>query len=364
MGPPARESAQDDAMRCGGCGAKVPSQALRRVLARLRPVVGGDIALGIGDDAAVLRFPPDRLLLHTADFFRSFVSDPHLFGRIAANHALGDIYAMGGTPVSALAIAAVPHGSEAIVEDDLFQMLSGGKETLDAAGAQLVGGHSAEGGELALGFAVTGTVEPGRVLRKAGLRPGDRLVLTKPLGTGILLAGEMRGVAKARWVEEALAAMQQSAADAASCLVAHGASACTDVTGFGLAGHLLEMLRASAVAATLAGDDIPALAGVRETARAGIASTLAPSNAAEARGAIGGGSGAADPLLFDPQTAGGLLAGVPPDRVAACVAALQGLGYARAAVIGVVVALEGGAPLLRIETSFRAPKTAGWAAGE
>ena len=126
-----------------------------------------------------------------------------------------------------------------MVEEDLYQLLRGGLEVLEAAGARLVGGHSAEGAELALGFTVTGAVEPGRVLRKGGLRPGDRLVLTKPLGTGMLLAAAMRGrPRRRRWVEGAIAAMQQPAGPAASVLLAHGATACTDVTGFGLLGHL------------------------------------------------------------------------------------------------------------------------------
>jgi selenide,water dikinase len=362
--PPAQ--AGQEPMRCGGCGAKVPAAALARVLRRLAPSAGAEVEVGVGDDAAVLQFPTDRLMLQTADFFRSFVSDPYLFGRVAANHALGDIYAMGGAPLSALAIAAVPPGPEAIVEDDLFQMLSGGLATLDAAGARLVGGHSAEAGELALGFAVTGTVLPQRVLRKEGLRPGDRLILTKPLGTGVLLAAEMRGAAKARWIAEALATMLQPAADAASCLVAHGATACTDVTGFGLVGHLLEMLQASRVDAVLAIDEIPALEGAREMLGAGIASTLHPSNLAHGRAAIAAGPDAppAEPLLFDPQTAGGLLAGVPAERTDSCLEALHRLGYGRAAVVGAVEASQDRTPRIRLSVRLPEPARASLAFGK
>ena len=145
-----------------------------------------------------MSFPGAPPLLQTVDFFRAMVEDPYLFGRIAANHALGDIYAMGGLPETALAIATLPPARPAIIEQDLFHMLKGGTEVLEEAGAVLIGGHSAEGAELALGFAVTGRTRPGRVLRKGGLRPGDRLVLTKPLGTGVILAAEMRGRATAR----------------------------------------------------------------------------------------------------------------------------------------------------------------------
>ena len=243
---------------------------------------------------------------------------------------------MGGVPESALAIAAVPPGREAVVEEDLYQLLRGGLEVLEAAGARLVGGHSAEGAELALGFTVNGRVEPERVLRKGGLRPGDRLVLTKPLGTGTLLAAEMRGAAKAAWVEGAIAAMLQPAGPAASVLLAHGATACTDVTGFGLLGHLLEMLRASGADAALDLDAVPALDGALATLGAGIASTLHPANAALGAALEGGDGSARVQLLFDPQTAGGLLAGVPAGRAEACVAALREAGYPEATVVGTV----------------------------
>jgi selenide,water dikinase len=289
------------------------------------------------------------MLLQTVDFFRAFVSDPYLFGRIAANHALGDIYAMGGRPLTALAIATLPPAAEPILEDELYQMLCGGRSVLEAAGARLVGGHSAEGGELALGFAVTGTAEAERLLRKGGLRPGDRLVLTKPIGTGTLLAAEMRGAAKARWVDGAIAAMLQPAAAAAEVLLAHGATAATDVTGFGVLGHLVEMLRASGVAAALDVDAFPVLDGARECVASGITSTLHPSNAAFARfladdAAARGSANYA--LLFDPQTAGGLLAGVPEARAASCVAALREAGYAEAAGIGRV--LDRGEPRVHL----------------
>src|SRR5690348_9654154 len=192
----------EDPMRCGGCAAKVPAAVLGRVMGKLRPATSGAVAIGLAspDDAALLSFPGAPPLLQTVDFFRAMVDDPYLFGRIAATHALGDIYAMGGVPETALAIATVPAARPPIVEHDLFQMMKGGSEVLEAAGAALVGGHSAEGAELGLGFAVTGRTRAhlekrGRLLRKGGLRPGDRLLLTKPLGTGVILAAEMRRLA-------------------------------------------------------------------------------------------------------------------------------------------------------------------------
>lgn len=348
----------DEAMRCGGCAAKVPADVLGHVIARLKPAAGEAVELGVGDDAAVIAFPGGPPLLQTVDFFRALVGDPYLFGRIAATHALGDVYAMGGAPETALAIAALPPARPSITEHDLFHMLKGGTEVLEAAGASLVGGHTAEGAEMALGFAVTGRARPGRLLRKSGLRPGDRLILTKPLGTGVILAGEMRGRARARIVEGAIETMLQPAAAAASIFAGHGAAACTDVTGFGLLGHLLEMLTASVADARLDPDAIPALDGALDLIAAGIASSLNPANQsalvafddADPESPLAG-------LLIDPQTAGGLLAGIPAGRAVACLAELRAAGY-RAAEIGVVDPRRGARPSVRLDSQCLAPAKA------
>ena len=341
----------EDPMRCGGCAAKVPAAVLARVMERLQPAVSEAVMIGLDspDDAALISFPGAPPLLQTVDFFRAMVDDPYLFGRIAATHALGDVYAMGGMPETALAIATLPPARPQIVEHDLYHMLRGGIDVLEAAGAVLVGGHSAEGAELALGFAVTGRPRPGKLLRKTGLRPGDRLILTKPLGTGVILAADARGLGPARIVEGALATMVQSAGPAAGCLLAHRATACTDVTGFGLLGHLLEMLRASNMNAVLDPDAIPALDGAVSLLGRGITSSLHADNlVALAALVIGSATDALTALLIDPQTAGGLLAGVPAADAAACVAQLRGLDY-RAAEIGFVTQAEGGEPRIELE---------------
>jgi selenide, water dikinase len=343
----------EDPMRCGGCAAKVPAIVLARVMERLQPARSDAVLIGLDspDDAALISFPGTPPLLQTVDFFRAMVDDPYLFGRIAATHALGDIYAMGGTPESALAIATLPPARPPIVEHDLLHMLRGGLDVLEAAGAVLIGGHSAEGAELALGFAVTGRPRPGKLLRKGGLRTGDRLILTKPLGTGVILAADARGIAPSPIVEGAIATMVQSAGPAAGCLLAHRASACTDVTGFGLLGHLLEMLRASDMDAVLDPEAIPALDGAVSLFGRGITSSLHADNVA-ALAALGTGhTNPADPiaaLLIDPQTAGGLLAGVPADRAAGCIAELCHLGY-RAAEIGFVTRAADGDPRVHLE---------------
>jgi len=363
---PAMESVDDNSMRCGGCAAKVPADVLARVMARLDAPVSDAVAIGLDspDDAALLSFPGAPPLLQTVDFFRAMVGDPYLFGRIAATHALGDIYAMGGVPETALAIATVPPAARpSIVEHDLFHMMRGGSEVLAAAGAALVGGHSAEGAELGLGFAVTGRTRPGRLLRKGGLRPGDRLLLTKPLGTGVILAAEMRRLAPARVVTAAIGTMLQPAAEASACLAAYGATACTDVTGFGLLGHLLEMLTASDADVLLDPDRVPVLDGAMTLLREGLASSLHAGNSIALSSLTG--EAAQDPalaaLLIDPQTAGGLLAGVPADRATDCLAELQRLGY-RAAEIGVVAPRSGGKPRVSLEAGCVRPAEAPLAA--
>jgi selenide,water dikinase len=337
-------------MRCGGCAAKVPAAVLGRVMAQLHPAAGDTVLIGLDspDDAAVIAFPGAPPLLQTVDFFRAMVDDPYLFGRIAATHALNDIYAMGGRPETALAIATLPPARPDIVEHDLFHMLRGGLDVLEPAGALLIGGHSAEGAELALGFAVTGRATAGKLLRKGGLRNGDRLILTKPLGTGVILAADGRGLAPARAVEGALASMTQSAAASAACLLAHGATACTDVTGFGLLGHLLEMLRASEMDAALDPAAIPALDGAIDLFALGITSSLHIDNLAVLTALDAGEAHPSAALLIDPQTAGGLLAGVPAARAASCLGELRRLGY-RAAVIGRVESSSGVEPRILLE---------------
>ena len=330
------------AMRCGGCGAKVGATVLGRALGRIKPAVRREVLVGLDapDDAAVVDTGGPLLSVHTVDSFRAIVDDPYRFGMIAANHALGDIYAMGAQPLTALAIATLPYGLEAKVEADLSDMMQGANEILAAANCALVGGHTGEGAELSLGFAVNGQAPRSGTLRKSGLQPGDALILTKPSGTGTLLAGDMRGLARARWVLAALDHMTRSNAAAAAVLARYGVHAATDVTGFGLLGHLVEMTQASGVDAELDLAAIPLLEGAREMVAAGVFSSLQPANL-RLRRAIRGGEAAQRlhlyPLLFDPQTAGGLLAAVPETAAQTCVAALRLAGDQHAALIGRVL---------------------------
>ena len=331
------------AMRCGGCGAKVGADVLTRALADLEPAENEDVLVGLHapDDAAVVQIPEGKVMVHTVDYFRAFIDDAYVFGKVAANHALSDIFAMGAEAQSALAIATVPYGLEGKVETSIREMMSGAMEVLNDAGATLVGGHTSEGPELALGFSVNGLADRKAILRKGGMAAGDVLVLTKPLGTGTLFAADMQQKAKGRWIEGALHHMVQSNRAAAQCLFSHGASACTDVTGFGLLGHTVEMTKASGVDVEIDLDALPIMDGAEETVGLGILSSLQPANV-RLRRAIRNLNGAREalryPLIFDPQTSGGLLASLPADKVEPCLRALHDLGYAEAAVIGTVTA--------------------------
>lgn len=339
--PGAQGQASFDPMRCGGCGAKLAAEPLHRALGRLPDQQHEDVVQGIGDDAAVLRGRPEPLLL-TVDGFRSLVDDPYLFGRITAHHSLNDIYAMGARPTSAMAIATVPLMAEAMMEEELYQLLRGAVDVLNGDGVPLVGGHSSEGGELSLGLAVTGAaVEP--LLTKGGCQAGDRLLLTKPLGVGVLLAAHMRGLAPTRHVQAAIGHMDQSNRGALAVFRAHGVRSATDVTGFGLLGHLGEMLRAAATGVEIWLDAVPALDGALESFDSGAASVLQAGNElALADFEIRGGA-PEEPsvrLLADPQTSGGLLACIPEEQAADCLRALFVAGYADAAEIGVITAAQ------------------------
>ena len=344
---PAAEAAEE-AMRCGGCGAKVPRAILNRVLDRLRadPETAPALALDSPDDAAALIPPSEVPLYQTVDQFRAFVDDPWLFGRIAANHCMGDIHAMGGAPVSALVSVTLPFAAPGIVERDLEQLLRGVLRGLGEGGAVLIGGHTAEGAEMAVGLTINGTVGDGAPWRKGGARPGDRLILTKALGTGVLLAAEMARAARGRDVETALRSMLASNGAAVAVLRRHGARACTDITGFGLGGHLLEMLEASDCGAVLDEAALPLLPGAADLLAAGHASTLHPANRAVLKPVC---EETVPEILADPQTAGGLLAAVPAGAARPCLEALRQADCPDAAIVGEATERTPGKSLIRLK---------------
>jgi selenide, water dikinase len=325
-----------DKPMCGGCGAKVGALTLTAALGNLSPPERPDVLTGAGDDAAMLSIG-GRTQVITTDHLRTFTGDPYVMARIAARHALGDIWAMGAQPQAALAQITLPALGPELQSDMLAEILDAAGAVFNEAGADVVGGHTTVGTELTIGFTITGLTD--HPIRKGGATPGDVLMLTGPIGSGVIMAAEMAtahipGVMLGEAVQTALAGMQRSLAPAASIL-APVATAMTDITGFGLAGHLSEMLKASGCGATLFLANIPLLPGAEALAAAGIASTLAPANRAAVAWQTDVQESPRAALLYDPQTAGPLLAAVPADRADAVLAALGD-----AVVIGKVVAGE------------------------
>jgi selenide,water dikinase len=332
-------------MQCGGCAAKLDAQALARALAAL-PAAPPDSAVLVGlerpDDAAALRTRSGDVLIATVDGFRAFTDDPWLVGRVAAVNAVSDVYAKGGRPRHALAWVTLPEDDGRRAEATLAQVMAGVRASLDPLGVSLVGGHTTTGMELQVGLAVTGELAAGEaLLGLEGLVPGDRLILSKPLGTGAVLAADMQGRATGASVQAAHASLLRANDAAARVARRFGARACTDVSGFGLAHHLGSLLRASGVGAALEADALPALTGALALLASGLRSTFHAQNVAAAATLCDALALEATPggaLLFDPQTSGGLLFGVAAEHAEAAVAALREAGDAAAGAIGHVVA--------------------------
>jgi selenide,water dikinase len=289
------------------------------------------------DDAGVYRLDEHRALVQTVDFFTPIVDDPAAYGRIAAANALSDVYAMGGTPLTALAIAAFPKDADPAVVSQIFR---GGLTALTEAGVALLGGHTVQDQEIKFGYAVTGLVDPRRVWSNAGARAGDVLLLTKPLGTGVIATAMKFGRASEPVAAAAVQSMSRLNREAAAALAASAGDdihACTDVTGFGLAGHAVEMALGSGATLSLALDDVPLLAGALELVEANTPGG-GRSNATHFGRDVLVEDGL-DPrrvqLAYDPQTSGGLLAAVAPASVDAARAALAAAGLT-AAVVGTV----------------------------
>ncbi|MDU8945224.1 selenide, water dikinase SelD [Ovoidimarina sediminis] len=314
---------------CAGCGSKVGRVPLMRALSRLsgapeRP----DVTQLDGDDAAVLSIGSAKQVI-SVDHLRAFTDDPFIFARITACHALGDIWAMGARPQAALATLILPRMSEALQERWVAEIMEGSAAVLHEAGAVIAGGHTTMGAELTLGFTVTGLLD-GPPITHSGAKPGDALVLTRPLGSGALLAAEMQLKARGEDIAGLLAEMAKPQNKVAELMTA--ARAMTDVTGFGLAGHLLNILDASGVGADLFLDSIPVYPGAREALDSGVRSTLAPANKAATSARL---SGIESDILYDPQTAGGLLGAIPASALERTLSALASVG-AKAEQIGTV----------------------------
>lgn len=329
---------------CGGCGAKIGADPLARVLAELaQEFPRYSPAAGTADDTAAIPGSGAATIVQSLDILRELVADPWLMGRIAANHALSDLYASGARPLSALAAVTLPFAAPDILERELKQLLAGALHEFAKADCQLAGGHSMQGPELSIGFAVNGIAMAGdgHLLAKRGLASGDKLLLTRPLGTGVLFAAHMQLAADGRQVSSAIDNMLASNGPAAELALAHGATACTDITGFGLLGHLLEMLGEHA-AANLQLANLPLLDGALELLRRGVRSSMHPTNAAvrsELQVDTAVDEGLLE-ILFDPQTSGGLLIAVPGEQALTLLDALRASSYSQAEIIGEVIARD------------------------
>ena len=299
----------------GGCAAKYAAARLEELLHGFAPAASEDLLVGLSpaDDAVVYRLDDERALVFTVDFFPPLVDDPTLFGAIAATNALNDVYAMGGTPLLALSVAAFP---EELPTATLRAVLDGAAAKVTEARALLAGGHTIRDDEPKYGLAVVGLVRPDAVWRADTARPGDAVYLTKPLGTGLVLAGARAGIVGDAEVEAASAQMTTLNAAAADALRPFEPSAVTDVTGFGLFGHAHEVAARSGVRLALDAGAIPVLAGAAEAAGAGISTGGEPRNReyTAASLTLDGLPETVERIGFDPQTAGGLLVTLPADK--------------------------------------------------
>ncbi len=333
-----------------GCASKIDQAFLKQVLSDLPAVDDPRVLVGMpaGDDAGVYDIGDGKALVQTVDVFTPSVDDPYMFGQVAAANSVSDIYAMGGTPMTAVSVLGFP--VRKVPDITMKQILSGGIDKMNEAGAAIIGGHSINDSEIKAGFAVTGMIDQDKIVTNANARPGDVLVLTKPLGTGIVAFASQIGRADAESVEMSAKSMTTLNKTASTLMVKHGAHACTDVTGFSLMGHLAEMALSSGVDVEVIWDDIPLFPGVLKYAAAGILPGAIERN----KESCGERIIAADALpqemvdiCYDAQTSGGLLIAIKENDAADFVKTLHNEGIAAAAIVGKV--LGKGSGVVRVE---------------
>src|SRR5271170_1469816 len=334
----------------GGCGCKIAPAVLAELL-KDSPSTRhyADLLVGTetSDDAAVYRLNDDQAVVATTDFFMPIVDDPFDFGCIAATNALADIYAMGGRPLMALAIVGMP--IDRLPHSTIREILRGGETVCERAGVPIAGGHSIDSVEPIYGLAVTGVVDPKKIKRNSSARGGDQLILGKPLGVGIFSAAFKKGLLDDAGYRAMIATATQLNLPGMELASLAGVHAMTDVTGFGLLGHLLEMCRGSGLAASITASRLPLLPGLLPLVQSGIATGASARNWQSYGKDVRLGPHVDGPLqavLTDPQTSGGLLVACDPDTAATVLATFERLGFAQAAVIG---RLNEGAPLVQVE---------------
>jgi selenide,water dikinase len=335
-----------------GCASKIDQAFLKQVLRDLPAIDDPRVLVGVpaGDDAGIYDMGNGQALVQTVDVFTPAVDDPYTFGQIAAANSVSDVYAMGGTPLTALSIVGFP--ARKIPDEALFQILAGGIDKMNEAGCAIVGGHSINDAEIKAGFAVTGIIDKNRVVTNAGVRLGDVLILTKPLGTGIVAFAAQIDRARPESIQAAAASMTSLNKAASELMVRCSAHACTDVTGFSLMGHLAEMARSSGVDVQIVWDDLPLFEGVLEYAAAGILPGAIERNK-ESCGERVVAPSTLPPemvdLCYDAQTSGGLLIAIEPARAGDLLKALHDRGISAATVIGKITGKGSG--LIHLETT-------------
>ena len=334
--------------KCAGCGAKVGAGVLAGLLADIKVRTDPNLLVGFdkSDDASVYKISGELAIVQTVDFFPPIADDPYTFGQIAAANAMSDIYAMGGEPKLALNVMAVPADMD---RDTVHAILRGGYEKVYEAGALITGGHSILDDEPKYGMAVTGFVHPDKIITNSGAKPGDELIFTKPLGSGIMTTAAKAGMASEEGLKYVLSVMTTLNKAARDIMVKYRVHACTDVTGFGLMGHLLEMTQGSGAGAVI---DVRGIALVEESLRLaemGILPEGMYRNRSFAESSVDGGevSLAVQDMLYDPQTSGGLLMAVDPDDADAMFEELEP-SVPRAQRIGRIEEYSGGARIMLV----------------
>jgi selenide,water dikinase len=340
---------------CGGCAAKVGPADLRKIIGGSGDGGGAgrtpELLVGTetGDDAAVYRVREDLAVVLTTDFITPVCDDPFLYGQVAAANALSDVFAMGGTPLVAIAVCGFP---EELSLELAAEIVAGGAAKAVEAGAVVAGGHTIRNPQLFYGLAVTGQIDPARIIRNRGAQVGDALVLTKPLGTGLIVNGARAGAVEEERLLRVCRVMAELNREASRMMVLEEAHAATDVTGFGLAGHALGMARASQVSFRIFTGRLPLHEGVVELQRAGIKTRGTATNRAHAEVAVRVAAGLSPDLadlVYDPQTSGGLLIALPAERAGRLVKRLHESGVSHAARIGEVIHAERAEPAIFLE---------------
>ena len=346
------QGASDYKTRCGGCGAKIPWDIVTDTLSQLKLSQHPDQITGVREqgDVAMIK-PSSPLLAQSVDQIRGFVEDPWIFARIATLHGLSDLYAVNAMPQSAMLLVNLPLAHDTIMRRDIAQLLAGVAFELNRAGCELSGGHTSEAAELSLGFVVNGNVKEPQSGGGKKTLVDYKIIITKPLGVGVVMAADMRALATGTQVHEALQSMLLSNEQAAQVFERHQSATMTDITGFGLVGHLAGMLSENKVGCQIELEKIPILSGALPLSERGITSSLYQGNVRAATHFVSSkaqSNSPAYPILFDPQTSGGLIAFVPDDNADACVEQLRQHGYKWACKVGTVTAVDDEQPPIRL----------------